>query len=646
MTNLLPFIGFFLSIHFLLWLSSFCMGGNWLLQQPSLKLFIARLVFASCVLSPVAVCFVKQHDQPILAKFISLDDLYESSKEAILNQKKEASLVSPSAPISLVSNINYSYLAFIALFLGLVYQSIRFIKDLRKLRLVLRSAFPYRSYRRLSIKVSDRCLIPFSVRSISKAYIILPVSLLNSSQDVNLAIAHEGQHHRQGDCLWAYFMECASILFWGNPGVRRWRGILGELQELTCDEALVGHQMISAHEYGHCLFKVAQTASQYSNTHPRKLACTVGMAWNNGNREKSFITRRICMLSQYQLRASKRSVFGFVLVLSAIVAPLCTAYAVRGALSRAAPQSIDISLIDTRIQEIASTEIAAAVKHYRAKSGAIAVADARTGNIIAFAEAGNIQGEGSWKSRIFAPASTIKPFVVAAALEAGITSESTVYNCHAPYDVGGKKFMNSEENISHATVAESISKSINVCILKLAQDVGSTQFRKTLAGFGFDTNSTWHTNESDALQLANAALGSTIPVNIETITKAYAILANHGYLFGANAGSAISQKNADVVTRMLVDAVKHGTGTHAALPNFQVAGKTGTLEESAQTNQEESTRLQLFAGYVLESSPHFVAFVVMEEGIKTETNEKGSGGSIAAPVFQKVAAKSLEIFAK
>ena len=146
------------------------------------------------------------------------------------------------------------------------------------------------------------------------------------------------------------------------------------------------------------------------------------------------------------------------------------------------------------------------------------------------------------------------------------------------------------------------------------------------------------------MQLANASIGKTIPVTIETVTKAYAILANKGHLFPENSGSIISESTANSVTNMLVETVDHGTGKRAALTGKQVAGKTGTLDDP----QRPSSSLALFGGYVPANAPRFVAFVVIEDGhgIGEAETEMASGGAVAAPVFHDVAKNSLVVLSK
>ena len=175
----MPFIEGFLTIHGLLAISSLLMGGRWLLQQPSLKLRLARLVFASCILSPAAVHLVKQADRPILGKFVSLDALSDYTHKPFVNSHARTAAAMSVKPIQDFEKIDYRFLLLIVLVFGILYQGRRLLKDLRKIQAILSTTQTYRTKGRLSVQVSDRCLIPFSTRFLGRAYIILPVSLVN-----------------------------------------------------------------------------------------------------------------------------------------------------------------------------------------------------------------------------------------------------------------------------------------------------------------------------------------------------------------------------------------------------------------------------------------------------------------------------------
>nr|UVT38006.1 hypothetical protein cemce18_00002 [uncultured bacterium] len=620
------FIEILLSIHCLLLASSWLISRPWWVKQPSFKLKLARLLLISCVISPLLVHCISLSPTPEKLHYISLDVLQDYANQPIL-KGVPASLSQRSASEFALSAISYSQLFCLLFTLFIAFRAYQLLSGLAQLRLLLNEAIPYRSSGRLLIKVSHRCHIPFSIYLFNKAYILLPVSLLSSPRNVRIAIAHEGQHHRNGDCLWAYFIEVLRLIFWGNPAVTRWQRVLSELQEFSCDEVLVGQLKISAHDYGHCLFQVVQTVSQRSLPSNREFACTVAMAENNDNEDRTFIIRRISMLSTYPGKASKPLLAGMVFAGFAIVAPICVAYSATGLLISPQAKAVDTSNLNPKLQAIAEKEINAAVNRYHAKSGVIAIADPGTGKIIAFAES----AKNSWRSRVFSPASTIKPFIAAAAIDSGHSSAAKSYDCHSPYYVEGKAFTNYDSDLGAATLTEAVAKSINVCLIKVSQETGATVIRKKLTDFGFDLSS-WQTKQNQDLQLAEAALGENIPVTVETLTKSYAILANKGRLFDAKAGSAVSAATTESVTSMLESAVQNGTGKLAALPSVAVAGKTGTMVDS------QDNRFALFAGYAPAEAPRYVMLVIIENGyLNKDQQTLTSGGDLAAPVFRQVA---------
>ncbi|HAT1867322.1 M56 family metallopeptidase [Legionella pneumophila] len=633
------FLEILLSIHCLLLISSWLVGRPWLAKQPSFKLKLARLLLVSCVISPLVVHCISHREKPERLHYVSLDALQEYVNQPIL--KTESLVFTPeSLPALTISSMSYCQLFYVMFGLLILFRVYRVLKGLGNLRLMLTEAIPYRTSGKLIIKVSHRCHIPFSVYFFNKAYILLPVSLFSSSKNVKIAIAHEGQHHRNGDCLWAYFIEVLHIIFFGNLGVTRWRNVLSELQEFSCDEVLVGHPKISAHDYGRCLFDVVQTVSQCSLSSSREFACTVGMALGKQNEDCTFIIRRISMLSTYPLNASKPLLLGIAFAGFSILAPICVAYSAVGSLASSKAKEVDMTHLDPKMQQIAEKEITTAVKQYHAKSGVIAIADPSTGNIIAFAESSKHK-QNSWKSRIFSPGSTIKPFIAAAAIDSGHSSETKTYDCHSPYHIEGKTFTDLNPNVGSASLKEVIAKSNNVCLIKVSQETGAPVIRKTLAEFGLDMNTWWQTNQNENLQLAMASVGENVPVTIESLTKSYAILANKGRRFDGRGTPVISETTSDSVTHMLENAVTNGTGKLAVIPGIAVAGKTGTVAENI--NFAKGKHLALFAGYVPANAPRYVMLVVIEEGYLNKNGKTlTAGGELAAPVFRNVAINSLD----
>lgn len=341
------------------------------------------------------------------------------------------------------------------------------------------------------------------------------------------------------------------------------------------------------------------------------------------------------MLSTYPYTASRSLLLGVACAGFSILAPICAAYAAAGTLASAKARAVDTTHLHPEIQKIAAKEIAAAVKHYHAKSGVVAIADPATGKIIAFAES-TPKGQDSWKTRVFSPGSTIKPFIAAAAIDSGNSSETQSYDCHSPYSVNGKSFTNFSADVGSASLTEAIAKSINVCLIKVSQETGAPIIRKKLTEFGFDMDSWWQANQSQDEQLARASLGENIPVTMESLTTSYAILANKGRSFAQGNTPVISKTTINSINRMLEEAVTHGTGRLAAIPGVSVAGKTGTVLENKQNH------LALFAGYMPVEKPRYVMVVVIEQGhLNKEGKLLSSGGELAAPVFHHIAMSSL-----
>lgn len=632
------FLEIFLSIHFLIFTSAFLIRSSGLKNNPSFKLKLSRILFLGCILSPVLVHSLdpgKHTPLPKKAVFHTVQEQISQSLgkfgQSLDRMEAKASSMSETFPV----NYDKVLLLFMALIVFL--RSTRFCRDLKKLKFMLNTAIPYRQSGRLVIKISEHCHIPFSLRLLNKAYIVLPLSLLSSSQNIKIALAHEGQHHRNGDCLWVYLMEGIRIIFFGNPGLSRWQRIFSELQEFSCDETLIGQQRFSAHDYGRCLFTVVQTVSHYSRTSQQGFACTVGMALE---KENILIQRRIGMLSQYQSKPEKPVLANILFISACLIFPVCTAWATMGTLTASQTRAINLSHLNPEIQAVATREIALAVRQYHAKSGVIAIRDMRKGknqgNIIAFAEAGN--ADSNWKSRVFASGSLIKPFIAAAAIESGASKPSKLYDCPSPLHIGKQTFANYKATNKALSLTTAMVESVNTCMIQVAEDTGAKDIRQKLGEFGFDMKSWWQEDHSEKLELARASLGENIPVTLESLMNGYGILANKGQIFSTDESFVVSEKTANSVTKMLEGVVKNGTGKQAEIAQVAVAGKTGSV--SIMDNNPGT--LALFGGYLPADAPQYVMIVILEGGYtEVKGKKESSGGALAAPVFRKIAMQTL-----
>src|SRR5213079_1565815 len=92
------------------------------------------------------------------------------------------------------------------------------------------------------------------------------------------------------------------------------------------------------------------------------------------------------------------------------------------------------------------------------------------------------------------------------------------------------------------------------------------------------------------------------------------------------------------VMTMLKGVVAEGTGTYAAIPGYEVAGKTGTAQKAGSHGGYSTGRyVASFVGIVPASRPRLVVLVQVDE-------PRGAifGGVVAAPAFQQIASFDLQ----
>lgn len=608
-------------------------------RSPRQTLWLARTALLGAVLAPVLVRVAAPHRGALLPAVLSLDEMPRLDLASLV-QAPVRSIVPAEAPTrSMWHAVDPLWLCWALVLLGVLIHLSRTSRDLLRIRGLLGRTVALRSIGNVRVVVSAECRVPFSVAWLRNAYVVVPTHMLASASDVRMAIVHELQHHRQGDCRAAYVLEWLRAVFFWNPAIHHWRTRLGELQEFSCDEALIGRRPFEPYDYGRCLLAVAQAASPPSRSSRRDLACVVGMARVSGA-PASLLQRRIRMLSHYRSAAPRRTLAAVLASALAIATPLGLAHAAQGTLTGGEVPSLDVSRIDPRLQRIADVEVKEALTRFKAKSVAVVVALPQTGAVVAFAEAHAEPAAETWATRVFAPGSTSKPFVVAAALESGAIAEDQVLDCPSPYDVGGKAFQNHDGNrgLQKVSTTEALAQSVNVCVIKMAQATGKERVRHTLEQFGLD----WKDEKPSAgrelsADDVSAVLGVTLPANLASMVRAYSILANHGRSLASPSEHVISEKTADAIVKMLVATVDHGTGKRATLARVSVAGKTGTVMGRPETEAAEANGplTAMFGGFAPAEAPRLVAFVIVEGGTG------GGGGASAAPTFREVMGQSL-----
>lgn len=329
--------------------------------------------------------------------------------------------------------------------------------------------------------------------------------------------------------------------------------------------------------------------------------------------------------------------------------------------------------IDTKIQHVTFRELKKAVAEHRAKAGGIIVLDAVTGEVLAMANlpSYNPNNRGKFDPKrtrnravtdLFEPGSTLKPFTVAAALEAGaVTPESVIQTAPGHLTIGNRTIHDAHPQ-GALTVAQVIQKSSNIGAAKIALALPSATLWGVLhrVGFGMPPSSGFPGEVSGRLRAhstwrpieqATLSYGHGISVSLLQLARAYGIFATDGDLkpvtlikrdAPAEGTRVISPATAQAVRRMLEMAVQPGgTAPRAQVMGYRVAGKTGTAHKIEGKGYASNKYVSAFVGFAPVSSPRLIVAVMIDE----PTAGQYYGGAVAAPVFSRVTAEVLRILA-
>ena len=539
----------------------------------------------------------------------------------------------------------------------------------RRLKSLFWSSVPIRSLGKVRVVVSDAVKIPFSVRIAGKSWVMIPASLLGNSSDMRLALRHEIQHHRQRDTRWAALMEHWVCLFFPNPAVYLWKKEIVELQELSCDEALIGQKRVSPHDYGSCLVRVAEAALGSRNQY----AGTTYMASTSKNpfHVKSLLRRRIEMFSSHgKLRT--RTWVGAILGTAAIGATVAIAFGAEQSLRNTQPVNPGTLIVDPAIQTIADQVLSHAIETEKARGGFAIVADPNTGRILAVSNFDHKDPRsGHWAlSQELEQASVLKGLVAAEALDLRLTTRTEKHDCeNGSYVYNGRTYHDwRKAGWSSLTTDETIAKSSDICSMKIGEKIGPQGLLAMLENFGFGPEGTASSlpearvgnlpapeNELDLVPLVVSGFGfKSTPIEI---LQAYGAIANGGNLLAPLPADQItpqvirrvlSDEGAHEAREVLREVVLNGTGKPAQSHLYSTAGKTATAWTGGYLARMKKYPGE-FGGYngdfgaMIGFAPVDAPRVEIYVGILDPESPNGAhGGQHAAPVFKEIAERVLQ----
>lgn len=326
--------------------------------------------------------------------------------------------------------------------------------------------------------------------------------------------------------------------------------------------------------------------------------------------------------------------------------------------------------IDQRLQAIAYRAVKQAVADYRATSASAVMLDVKTGEVLAMVNAPsyNPNNRADWqtfkmRNRVitdaFEPGSTVKPFVVLAAMENGIADENSIINTgNGILQIGGSRVRDSSP-LGKASLQKILQKSSNIGVTKLSLqmpiemllgmynsvglgEVSGLNLVGETAGI-FPSRRRW-----SQFERATLSFGYGLSITPIQLAHAYATLGNFGvyepiHLISSNSQDfshrVASRENVKKVLEFMETVTQPGgTATRAAVPGYRVAAKTGTSRKASGGGYSDEY-FAYTAGLAPVSDPR-ISLVVM---VNEPQGDTYYGGLVAGPVFSDIMKGALQI---
>jgi len=333
---------------------------------------------------------------------------------------------------------------------------------------------------------------------------------------------------------------------------------------------------------------------------------------------------------------------------------------------------LDITLaVDAKVQFFAYQRVRDAVAEHKAKAGSVVVLDAQSGEVLALAnypsfnpaERRNLTGAQLRNRALtdtFEPGSTMKPFVVAWALESGrVTPTTPIQTAPGSITITGSTIRDAHPH-GVLTVAEVIQKSSNVGTVKLAMQMDRREMWELYSQVGFGQKpqlqfpgavtgrlrpyKSWR-----PIEQATMSYGYGLSTSLFQLARAYTVFARDGEVIPASMLQqaaaptglrVIKPETARAVREMLrLAAGPGGTAPKAQTIGYSVGGKTGTAHKQEGKAYTTDKYRAWFVGMAPIENPRIIVAVMIDE----PNNGVHYGGDVAAPVFSQVVQQTLRM---
>ncbi len=357
--------------------------------------------------------------------------------------------------------------------------------------------------------------------------------------------------------------------------------------------------------------------------------------------------------------------------------------------------------IDLAVQDIIEQELLYIADKFQPLKASIVVSDPRTGFILGMGNypsfnlneynkvppAELARMKNAAVADVYEPGSVFKIVAAAGALEDRLVTPNHVFDC-ALDRIANRgtmvKLPSEDHRMGDLTVSEIISHSSNKGAAQLALKLGEPRFHEYVRKFGFGRPLGFPVGGEVGgiftdyrkwypIDITRIAMGHAVASTVLQMHQAMSVIANDGILLRPqlvaqitdSAGEpvhrfgpeeihrVVSKETAQKVARMLMGvAAVGGTAAEAAIPGFDVAGKTGTTQKLVEeTRADGSTRLVYsnkhhvgsFVGFFPAGRPQVVISVIVDQAKVQTPSGVAYGRLVAAPSFKRIGERLIPI---
>lgn len=273
-------------------------------------------------------------------------------------------------------------------------------------------------------------------------------------------------------------------------------------------------------------------------------------------------------------------------------------------------------------------------------------------------------------SDLYEPGSTFKTIVSAIALEENITETNVRkdFYCkgYEEFSDGTKIRCWSTTSHGYQTLTQALANSCNPAFMQLGKRIGVDTYYKYFEAFGLfnktgialpgESNKSifFEKNAVRPVELATMSFGQRFEITPLQLITAVSSLANGGVLVKPQIVSktvnkdnnsvtstqttevrqVVSKETADSVIDMMEYVVTNGTGKKGSVKGYTIAGKTGTSEAKAGSNQGNTLS---FIAVAPSENPQLVALVVLYNTPSTNSH----GSTVAGPIISNILSEVL-----